>query len=99
MPRTGTLREVFDRDRSFEAVKTFKFNGAMFGPGQPFNKDVVSPRRLRQLYDGRYLRMTEARVFVPMHEPIREQHPRELVELGNNIPKPKKKVARVQLNR
>ena len=65
--RIGTLREEFDRDRNFIAVKPFRFNGAVFGPGQPFDKNLVSTRRLRQLFDSRYLKMAPVLVYRSEH--------------------------------
>src|SRR3954468_16858448 len=71
LERIGNLREKFDPDRHFVTVKAFSCGGVVYGPGQPFGKGLVSPRRLRQLYDGRYLRHSE--FTVPPAPPIQRK--------------------------
>lgn len=84
MTRIGALREAFDRDMDFEAVKEFKFDGKKYIPGQAFPKELASTRGLRQLYDHRFLRMV-----LPDYQEniVREERPRPVFELGNNVPK------------
>ncbi len=94
MTRNLALREEFDRDRNFEAVKPFKYNGAMFGPGQPFDKNNVTTRKLRQLYEMRYLKMMA--VTIPRFDLVAQV---EKLGADSLLPPPKRKVARVQLNR
>lgn len=50
-------REKFDPNRDFIVIKTFKWNGTIFRIKEPFNKALASLRRLRQMYDGRWLAM------------------------------------------
>lgn len=95
MARIGTLREAFDRDMDFEAVKTFKFDGKTYNPGQSFAKALTSTRGLRQLYDNRYLRMV-----LPEQPIIREPRPVHHFEIGNTItpePEVRPRVKRVKL--
>lgn len=80
MTRTGNLREAFDRDRFFVTVKPVTLNGRKFGPGQPFDKTLVTTRRLRQLYDTRYLGMTSAPA--QLREPPQQPAP----DIGNKVP-------------
>jgi len=49
------FREDFDRDRSFVAARQFVFNGQSYIPGQSVPKEEFTVRRLRQLYDNRYI--------------------------------------------
>ena len=98
MTRIGNLREAFDRDMDFEAVKAFKFDGKAFIPGQSFDKTQVTTRRLRQLYDNRYLRMVE-----PAGDPVvREVAPRPVINIGNMVedeqPKRAQRVKRVKVS-
>ena len=51
-------REKFDRERSFFVVKpSMTFDGKSFVHGDDFDKSLVGDRRLRQLYDTRFLGM------------------------------------------
>jgi len=50
-------REQFDRERDFLAVRPIATGGKTFGAGEPFDKELVSVRRLRQMYEQRTLRM------------------------------------------
>lgn len=58
--RSSKLREEFDRTRVFVNVKTFTFSGERYVEGSEFDKDKASTRRLRQLYESRFLRMLSA---------------------------------------
>jgi hypothetical protein len=49
-------RETFDAERSFVANRSFLWAGRSVDAGQPFT-DKGNKRRLRQLYDGRFLKM------------------------------------------
>lgn len=80
--RIGTLREEFDRAMDFEAVRTFKFDGKEFIPGQSFPKTLTSTRGLRQLYDSRRVRMV-----TPDEPMVREERPVHSFEIGNAIAK------------
>jgi hypothetical protein len=51
------LRQQFDRSREFVTLKAFLFSGQTIPSGQLFDKTTCSLRLLRQLYEGRYLRM------------------------------------------
>ena len=52
------FRTRFDPAAEFVTVRNFLFNGAALPAGQTFDKTKTSVRRLRQLYEGRYLSMT-----------------------------------------
>jgi len=52
--------EQFDRDRNFLVTRSVVVSGKKFGPGDPFDKTLVTTRRLRQLYDHRFLKMGPA---------------------------------------
>lgn len=54
MPRRF-FREDFDRERSFVAKRSFVFAGQGYVPGQSIDKTQFTVRRLRQLYDQRYI--------------------------------------------
>lgn len=87
------LRPEFDRDCNFITVKPMRFSGVDYSPGQPFDKTQTTTRRLRQLYDTRYLRMAEGHHEHP--EPrVRTVTPP--IDLGNMVPPPPK-VKRVKL--
>ena len=60
MATTNLRRDAFDRDREFVVGKSLTLRGRPFGPGDAFDKTLVSTRRLRQLYDSRYLKMSDA---------------------------------------
>lgn len=49
------FREDFDRDRNFIAKRSFVFAGLGYAPGQAVDKTKLTVRRLRQLYDQRYV--------------------------------------------
>lgn len=48
--------EEFDRDRDFVARRHFRCSGWIFCPGDPFDKTLVSTRRLRQLFGARLIK-------------------------------------------
>ena len=83
MSRIGNLREAFDADCDFTVVKPLTYGGTVFGPGQPFDKSLVNLRRLRQLYEGRYLAQVEGSAsFV-------EPKLKHIIEIGNMVEPPK----------
>jgi hypothetical protein len=45
----------FNRDRDFIVCRAIKAQGRVFGPKEPFDKTLVTTRRLRQLYEQRFL--------------------------------------------
>ncbi len=53
------FREDFDRERNFEATKGFTFAGKGYVTGQLLDKSSFTVRRLRQLYDQRFIRYSE----------------------------------------
>lgn len=59
MARNARIREEFDPARAFQVVRPFNFSGKRFEVNEMFNKTLATTRRLQQLYDSRYLRMTE----------------------------------------
>lgn len=59
-------REPFDRDREFTVTKGFTLHGRDFGPGDPFNKYLVTTRRLRQMFDSRLIKMNGVAVVVTL---------------------------------
>lgn len=50
-------RAKFDQRRSYVTLREFRLSGQMIAVGQLFDKALVDTRKLRQLYDARYLRM------------------------------------------
>jgi hypothetical protein len=48
-------RNKFDRDRDFVVRRMVTVQGQTFGPGNAFDKTLVTTRRLRQLYDQRVI--------------------------------------------
>lgn len=53
----------FDPTKPLVANKTFKFQGKQYAPGQKFDLKhmACSDRKARQLYEGRFLRMADAK--------------------------------------
>lgn len=53
------LREKFDPARAYEANKPFKWGKSKFVEGDPFPNSTVtcSDRKVRQMYEARYIRM------------------------------------------
>ncbi len=47
----------FNRNNDFVVGKRLLVSSRLFETGQPFDKTLVSTRRLRQLYDAKYLQM------------------------------------------
>lgn len=66
MASTHLRREPFDRDASFVVAKALTIRGLPLAPGEAFSNDLVNPRRLRQLYDTRYIRVGEGKAPPPM---------------------------------
>lgn len=59
---SSRYREPFDGDRDFVVVRPMRVGGASLGYGDVVDKLALTPRRLRQLYDQRWLSMApEAR--------------------------------------
>jgi len=77
MNRIGNLREDFDPSMNFFVVKALTIFGKVWQPGQQIDKGLVEPRRLRQLYETRYLRQE----FPPIQE-VREEKEKPIVEIG-----------------
>lgn len=46
-------RNKFDRERDFVVRKALTLGGVKHAPGEPFDKSLVTTRRLRQLFDSR----------------------------------------------
>lgn len=63
---SSLMREKFDPERTFVALKVFDFAEHHLVPGQTFPRDATTTRKLRQLYDARYVGMTAA----PKHSKI-----------------------------
>jgi hypothetical protein len=57
MTRSPLRREAFDAGRDFQVTRHMTISGTKFLPGHPFDKKLVSTRRLRQLFDQRCLAM------------------------------------------
>lgn len=49
--------EEFDRDRDFVVMRPLLAQGTQFQPGDLFDNSAVTTRRLRQLWEQRFLRM------------------------------------------
>lgn len=91
-------REVFDPARAFAANREFAWGGQRVLVGAPF-LDKSNPRRLRQLYDNRYLRMLpsdgseieeqEIDDGRPLFSMMTEQEIRDWMREHNVIPHPK----------
>lgn len=50
------LREPFDPDRQMIVNKPFRWAGEQFYDGMTFPHTLASKRKMRQLYDARFLR-------------------------------------------
>lgn len=59
MAKAAFAREPFDRNRAFIVAREFIVSGCVLGPGEPFNKGLVTDRRLKQLYEQRFLKLGE----------------------------------------
>ena len=53
-------RQDFDRGFVFVVQRAFLLSGKELAPGTIFDKSLVDSRKLKQLYDQRYLRLAEA---------------------------------------
>ena len=53
--RRRLFRADFDRGLDFIATKDFVFNGRKLTPGQTIDKTQFTSRKLRQLYDTRFI--------------------------------------------
>ena len=76
-------RPPFSPSGDFIVGREFRFAGRDFRPGEKFpqRRLACSPRRLRQLYDGRYLNSP-----VPVEESIEEQIEEEPEDLLDEAP-------------
>lgn len=78
----GRMREFFDRERAFLAVKNFSLNGKLVEGGALIDKTKINTRRLRQMYDQRLIRMTDAEPIADSDKPRPPQKPHfELLSL------------------
>ena len=59
-------RPKFDPDLEFEALKDFPCSGVQFKTGDVFDKLLVDERRLRQMYDHRWLKMIIPEGYQPL---------------------------------
>lgn len=71
------FRQEFDREREFVCARSFVFNARAYVPGQPIDKSRFTVRRLRQLFDNRYLAFAPERSEEPAPPPV---PPEQLVE-------------------
>lgn len=55
--RQRNIREDFDERRDFACTRTFTLGGVTYKMNDTLQKDQLTVRRLRQLYDHRYIRM------------------------------------------
>jgi hypothetical protein len=69
-------REAFDPLQNYVANRTFAFGPRTYKEGDPFN-ERDDMRRMRQLYDGRYLRMAPKRVDAPDFKTMTENQLKE----------------------
>ena len=46
----------FSRDRDFLVARAIKAQGRSFNPDEPFDKTLVTTRRLRQLFEQRFIK-------------------------------------------
>ncbi len=54
--RNILTRPEFDQHGEFVCVRNFMHGGRQCCAGEPFDKTTVAARRLRQLYETRYIR-------------------------------------------
>jgi hypothetical protein len=59
------LREPFDPDRQMIVNKPFRWAGAEYTEGTLFPPNITGKRKMRQLYDARYLRHGPALIEAP----------------------------------
>lgn len=69
MARSRFFREDFDRERNFVCFRPFVFMGQAYIPGQSIDKTLFTVRRLRLLYDGRFLEYGPTVVTEPTPPP------------------------------
>lgn len=67
MART-LLIKPFDRDHDFVTRRPITIEGQPFVPGEHFEKNLVSTRRLRQLFDAGVIRVA-GEASVPFRDP------------------------------
>lgn len=73
-------RERFDPAATYVVNRPILISGEELAPGTTFDKTLVDVRRLRQLYDQRYLRLEEHKVHP---KDAIKQHPyRDLPKLN-----------------
>ena len=74
------FRPDFDPRREFVVAREFTFDSARFLVGQGIDKKSFTPRRLRQLYNTRYLEFGTAVVRAPQIKPkVQRYRSRRLV--------------------
>jgi hypothetical protein len=75
-------REAFDPLRSYVANRDFSWGGKQITAGMEFS-DRRDMRRLRQLYDGRYVRMDDTDSGAPDFKKMKEEELRQwLIDNG-----------------
>ena len=62
MAKPSIWGKKFNRDDDFVAQKTMLVNGVTVFPGQPIDKTQFTTRRLRCLYDWRWIRADEVEI-------------------------------------
>lgn len=83
------IRPQFDAACEFVVNKPMKVQGAPLQIGDPFDKTSVNLRRLRQLYDSRWIKYAEASSG-PATRPRKHRH----IDNPTELPK---KIMRVRL--
>ncbi len=76
--------EPFDPERNYLVARPILTNGVTIGADQPFDKRLVTTRRLRQLYEQRYLKMAPAS---PAPETLSDSDLRKWLEARGVIPR------------
>ena len=59
-----TNEYVFNHKDDFVTAKVFRASGKQYTGGQPFDKESVSPRRLRSMYETGFIRPVKKEVEV-----------------------------------
>ena len=68
--QTPTRRmDKFDPNRQFILLKSTRVAGKSCEAGAIFNKALVDTRRLKQMYEGRWLKMADMEPQVEPHKP------------------------------
>jgi hypothetical protein len=80
MTEKAPLRKQFSRDHVYVVSRSFVFSGRGMVPGEIFDKTQVNTRRLRLLYEQRYIRIGELSQAPQEPAPA----PRERRRLRNN---------------